>query len=139
MNIPVIISTILCPLPLPCCPCSSSTSRGLQPTSLSILNPSHRPFSNMSSFFSIFLLLSALSTNAFAQNSTTLPFAACLLPCDTAALAAVNCTSSDTLCHCHNAPATFAILVPCVLSNSTCGSAGEADLISISSISSLGH
>lgn len=77
------------------------------------------------------ILLASTVGVALAQNSTvTLPFAACLLPCDTAALEAVNCTAEDLLCHCEHAPTLFSLIVPCVLSNSTCGSNTTADLLS---------
>ncbi|KAL1297594.1 hypothetical protein AAFC00_006156 [Neodothiora populina] len=76
------------------------------------------------------LLLTSSASVALAQNTTALPFAACLLPCDTAALAKVGCSATDNLCHCEHAAETFSFLVPCVLNNSTCGTATLSDLSS---------
>lgn len=76
-----------------------------------------------------FTAAAALFASVTLAQNTTLPFAACLLPCDQIALKAVGCTAEDLLCHCEKAPETFKILVPCVLANSTCGNA-TADLLS---------
>ncbi|PMD16056.1 hypothetical protein NA56DRAFT_649670 [Hyaloscypha hepaticicola] len=63
----------------------------------------------------------SIATVVYAQTGPqAAKIPACVLPCDTKAIATTTCTSVDQLCHCQQQGLILSSIAPCILSGSNC-------------------
>lgn len=84
----------------------------------------HRPFPIL--VLTASTIITSIVAQTGSQNSS---IPSCIRGCDTLAIGAANCSSTDQYCHCVKVDTIYEYIIPCVYTNSTCGVNGTADIL----------